>query len=95
MRRAFCAVLLCVLAATAAATDYRADTENYRDHLRHLQPGDRLLLEPGDYRQGFPLKNFVNLSVPVEQATITNSPESRLKSGITCHLSSDLYATTA
>lgn len=62
MRRAFCAVLLCVLAATAAATDYRADTENYRDHLRRLQPGDRLLLEPGDYRRGLPLSNLSGTS---------------------------------
>ncbi len=58
MLRAFCAGLLCVLAATAAAVDYRADAENYRDHLRRLQPGDRLLLEPGDYRRGLPLSNL-------------------------------------
>jgi hypothetical protein len=57
MRRILCAGLLCVLAATAAATDYRVGTENYRDHLHGLQPGDRLLLEAGDYRRGLPLKN--------------------------------------
>jgi hypothetical protein len=62
MRQAFCAVLLCVLAATAVATDFRADTENYRDHLRHLQPGDRLLLDPGDYRRGLPLSNLSGTS---------------------------------
>jgi len=62
MRRALCAGLLCVLAATAAATDYRVGTENYRDHLRRLQPGDRLLLEPGDYRRGLPLSNLSGTS---------------------------------
>jgi hypothetical protein len=58
MRRALCAGLLSLLAATAAAEDYHADAENYRDHLHHLQPGDRLLLEPGDYRRGLPLSNL-------------------------------------
>ncbi len=58
MRRTVCAGLLCLLAGTAAAADYRADAENYRDHLRRLQPGDRLLLEPGDYLQGLPLHHL-------------------------------------
>jgi len=58
MRRALYAGLLCLLAATAAAEDYRADAENYRDHLRRLQPGDRLQLEPGDYHLGLPLSNL-------------------------------------
>jgi len=58
MRRFVCAGLLCLLAGTAASTDYRADTENYRDQLRRLQPGDRLLLEPGEYLQGLPLHNL-------------------------------------
>lgn len=62
MRQAFCAGLLCVLAATAAAEDYRADAESYRDHLRRLQPGDRLLLDPGDYRRGLPLSNLSGTS---------------------------------
>jgi len=77
MLRAFCAVLLCVLAATAAATDYRADTEDYRDHLRRLQPGDRLLLEPGDYRRGLPLSNLSGTSdypITIEAADSAKPP---------------------
>jgi hypothetical protein len=58
MRRSVCAGLLCLLAGTAAAADYRADAESYRDHLRRLQPGDRLLLDPGDYLQGLPLHHL-------------------------------------
>jgi hypothetical protein len=58
MQRAVCVGLLCLLAATATAADYRAGAENYRDYLRRLQPGDRLLLEAGDYRQGLPLRNL-------------------------------------
>ena len=55
MRRAVCAAWLGLLAGTAAATDYRADARDYLDYVRRLQPGDRLLLEAGDYRQGLPL----------------------------------------
>ena len=42
----------------AAAADYRASVADYRDYLRRLQPGDRLLLASGDYRQGLPLHNL-------------------------------------
>ena len=55
MRRIACAWGLCLLAGMATAADYRAGAEDYRDYLRRLQPGDRLLLDPGDYRQGLPL----------------------------------------
>lgn len=58
MRRAVCAGLLCLLTGVAAAADYRAGMGDYRDYLRRLQPGDRLLLAPGDYRQGLPLHNL-------------------------------------
>ncbi|MHB1143288.1 MAG: right-handed parallel beta-helix repeat-containing protein [Thiobacillus sp.] len=58
MRQTVCVGLLCLLAGTAAAADYRADAENYRDHLSRLQPGDRLLLDPGDYLQGLPLHHL-------------------------------------
>jgi hypothetical protein len=84
MLRAFCAVLLCVLAATAAATDYRADTENYRDHLRRLQPGDRLLLEAGDYRRGLPLGNLSGRSeqpITIEALDPANPPRFIARSG--------------
>jgi hypothetical protein len=50
--------LLCLLTDMAAAADYRVDAKNYRDYLRRLQPGDRVLLAPGDYRQGLPLHNL-------------------------------------
>ena len=58
MRRTVCAGLLCLLTGMAAAADYRASAEDYRDYLRRLQPGDRLRLEPGDYHQGLPLHNL-------------------------------------
>lgn len=50
--------LLCLLTDMAAAADYRVDAQDYRDYLRRLQPGDRVLLAPGDYRQGLPLHNL-------------------------------------
>jgi hypothetical protein len=55
MRRIVCIGLLCLLTNMAVAADYRVDAQNYRDYLSRLQPGDRLLLEPGEYRQGLPL----------------------------------------
>jgi hypothetical protein len=58
MRRAVCLGLLCLLADWAAAADYRVDAKNYREYVSRLQPGDRLLLEAGDYRQGLPLSNL-------------------------------------
>lgn len=58
MRRLVCAGLLCSLAHGVTAADYRADAEHYHDHLQRLLPGDRLLLEPGDYLQGLPLHNL-------------------------------------
>src|SRR3569833_1652945 len=58
MRRAVSAAWLCLLAGTAAATDYRANAQDYLDYVRRLQPGDRLLLEAGDYRQGLPLRKL-------------------------------------
>lgn len=53
-----CAGLLCLLTGVAAAADYRAGADDYREYLRRLQPGDRLLLDPGDYLQGLPLHNL-------------------------------------
>lgn len=47
-----------MLTGATAAADYRAGAEDYRDYLRRLQPGDRLLLEPGDYRQGLSLHHL-------------------------------------
>ncbi len=54
LRAAFAAGLV-LLAGVATASDYRAGPDNYRDVVRHLQPGDRLLLAPGDYLRGLPL----------------------------------------
>ena len=44
-----------MLVGAAIAADYRAGAEDYRDYLRRLQPGDRLLLDAGEYREGLPL----------------------------------------
>ncbi|OYW39593.1 MAG: hypothetical protein B7Z35_03810, partial [Hydrogenophilales bacterium 12-61-10] len=40
------------------AIDYHANPDDYRRLLRRLQPGDRLLLAPGDYHQGLPLHHL-------------------------------------
>jgi hypothetical protein len=38
-----------------AAESYIATANNYRTHLKQLQPGDTLVLAPGLYREGLPL----------------------------------------
>jgi len=58
MLRLACAGMLCVLAGGVVAAEYRAGTDDYREHLRRLQPGDRLLLTSGDYLQGLPLHHL-------------------------------------
>ena len=56
MLRIVWAWLFCHLAAPAAmAIDYHAGPDDYRAYLQRLQPGDRLLLQPGDYHHGLPL----------------------------------------
>jgi len=77
MRRAVSAVWLCLLAGTAAATDYRANAQDYLDYVRRLQPGDRLLLEAGDYRQGLPLRHLsgeANRPIVIEAALPAEPP---------------------
>lgn len=49
------AIALCLLPALGWSADYRASAADYREAIRHLKPGDRLLLAPGTYRQGLPL----------------------------------------
>ncbi|NDP47117.1 MAG: hypothetical protein GZ085_01760 [Sulfuriferula multivorans] len=58
MQSVVCAGLLCLLSSITSAADYRAGPDEYREAVRRLQPGDRLLLEPGDYRQGLSLHNL-------------------------------------
>lgn len=58
MRWIVCALLSFFLAAPAMAIDYHANPDDYRHFLRRLQPGDRLLLAPGDYQQGLPLHHL-------------------------------------
>lgn len=50
--------LLGLAAVLAQAADYRAGPQDYRAHLARLQAGDRLLLEPGDYERGLPLRDL-------------------------------------
>lgn len=47
------------MAGPALAIDYYAKPDDYRMLLRQLQPGDRLLLAPGDYHQGLPLHHLL------------------------------------
>lgn len=50
-----CLLGLMLASWTAMAVDYRACPDDYRQYLARLQPGDRLLLEAGDYTRGLPL----------------------------------------
>ncbi|MFP5409365.1 MAG: hypothetical protein ACLGG6_00160 [Gammaproteobacteria bacterium] len=58
MRRLACIGLLGLMMGAACAADYRAGPQNYRELLRQLRAGDRLLLEPGNYVRGLPLRNL-------------------------------------
>ena len=51
-------LLLLLLAAMAHGVSYRATPQSYDKLLRQLQPGDRLELQPGEYRSGLPLYNL-------------------------------------
>lgn len=62
MLRAACTGMVFLWAGTVAAADFFASPENYRDYLPRLQPGDRLLLAPGDYRRGLPLHDLSGLA---------------------------------
>ncbi len=53
------AVLALFAASLAAAADIPADPRTYRALLRQLQPGDSLLLAPGDYAEGLPVHRLV------------------------------------
>ncbi len=71
------AVMLGHLAGWVAAADIHADPENYRELVRQLQPGDRLLLAPGDYVHGLTLHNMSGspaLPIVIEAAQPTTPP---------------------
>lgn len=77
MLRGLCIWLFCLMAGAAAAADYPAGPDDYRGYLQRLQPGDRLLLEPGDYRRGLPLHNLEGLPgkpIVVEAARPSRPP---------------------
>lgn len=61
MRRLTAAAVFCLSASWAGAADYYAGPEDYRSRLKILQAGDRLLLQPGDYPQGLPLRALSGL----------------------------------
>jgi len=50
------AILLC--AKSTRAADINADPSNYRNLLKTLVPGDRLVLAPGTYTQGLPITSL-------------------------------------
>ncbi len=70
MRAVVFAGILCLLSGVTSAADYRVSPDGYREQIQHLQPGDRLLLEPGDYLQGLPLHN---LSGRIDQPIIVEA----------------------
>lgn len=58
MRQAVCAGLLGLAIGAATAADFTANADTYRGFITRLQPGDRLLLVPGDYRDGLSLHDL-------------------------------------
>jgi hypothetical protein len=69
--------LLCLLAGASTAADFHAGPDDYRSHLPRLQPGDRLLLGPGDYASGLPLHNLSGLAgkpIVIEAASAAAPP---------------------
>ncbi|HEY9396663.1 MAG TPA: hypothetical protein VIQ28_03460 [Burkholderiales bacterium] len=53
--RFLCAAIAIACASAASAADVAATPDDYLDKLQQLQPGDRLLLAPGNYTDGLPL----------------------------------------
>ena len=53
-------VLLCLQGSSAAA-DFRAGPDDYRSYIPQLKPGDRLLLQGGEYSRGLPLHGLQGL----------------------------------
>jgi len=85
MWQTVCAAWLCLLTGTAAATDYHAGTQDYRAYLHRLQPGDRLLLGPGEYLHGLPLHNLsghAGLPIVVEAADPSDPPHFVARPGV-------------
>jgi hypothetical protein len=77
MFRTACAWLFCLMAGAVGAADYRAGPNDYRAYLNRLQAGDRLLLEPGDYRRGLPLHDLSGLPgkpIVIEASTPSAPP---------------------
>src|SRR5574340_265659 len=84
MRQAVCAAWLGLLAGTATAADYRANAQDYLDYVRHLRPGDRLLLEAGEYGRGLPLHNLsgeADRPIVIEAASPDKPPHFLARSG--------------
>lgn len=77
MARFALAVAMYTCACWAVAGDYRAGADTYRQYLKSLQAGDRLLLEPGEYRLGLPLHDMAGMPsrpIVIEAADPANPP---------------------
>lgn len=77
MRGATLAALLLGCSGSVLAADYHAGPEDYREKIQYLQPGDRLLLEPGAYRHGLSLHNLagrVDQPIAIEAANLLARP---------------------
>lgn len=73
-----------MLAGLVNAADYRVNPDTYRERLPALQPGDRLLLEPGDYLRGLPLHNLSgspDRPIVIEAASRTRPPRLIARAG--------------
>jgi hypothetical protein len=69
--------LFCLMAGMAGAAEYLAGPDDYRAYLNRLQAGDRLMLEPGDYRRGLPLHDLSGLPgkpIVIEASTPSAPP---------------------
>ncbi len=73
-----------MLTGASVAADFRVNAADYREYLSLLQPGDRLLLEPGDYRRGLPLHDLsgrAGLPITIEAANAEMPPRFMARAG--------------
>lgn len=67
-------VLMSCLLGNVMAVDFKAGPDDYRSYLALLKPGDRLLLEGGDYFRGLPLHDMQGLP---DHPIVIDGPQSK------------------
>ena len=67
-------VFMSCLLGNVMAADFKAGPDDYRSYLALLKPGDRLLLEGGDYFRGLPLHDLQGLP---EHPIVIEGPQTK------------------